>query len=518
MAYSVWVASTAYVVGDIRRATTLQTSGLVFRCTTTGTTAATEPAWPTDIGSTVVDNTVVWTAISSVYEDLAVLAPSAIIELFELTLDPTLHGSSDVYRFHAGCNASVTGNIIWNGNPYSRLPIKAEGFEFSSAGSLPRPTLTVANLDGGITAVLLTVNATTPGNDLIGAKLKRIRTLKKYLDGETAADPHAKFPDEIWFIDRKSAENRDVVQFELASKLDMAGVMLPRRQLVSNICQWQYKSTECGYTPVASFTGTYNLRALAAQYSMTGTTITINSTAHGYVAGDKAWFNFLQLSGTYSWTATTITVTSNNHGYANGDRAYFAFTSGSATSGYYTISSATTNTFVITSATSSPSTISGYPPVITYTTVTGNVTINGDATSGYYTITTAAANSFTITSGASGSGTTVCKMNSYLLKVAATAHGLSVSDTVNLDFTSGTATDGRFVVNVANANNFCLEIKTGSTTSGNVTATQWYTTNNAPTTTLANDICKKTLAACKLRFGDNAELPYGSFPGVGFGA
>lgn len=504
MAYSVWGANTAYVVGDIRRATTLQVSGLVFRCTTAGTTGATEPAWPTDIGSTVVDNTVVWTAVSSVYEDLAVLAPSAIIELFELTLDPTLHGSSDVYRFHAGCNASVTGNIIWNGNPYSRLPIKAEGFEFSSAGSLPRPTLTVANLDGGITAVLLLVNATTPGNDLIGAQLKRIRTLKKYLDGEATADPHAKFPDEIWFIDRKSAENRDVVQFELASKLDMAGVMLPRRQLVSNICQWQYKSSECSYTPVASFTGTYNLRALATKYSMTGTTITINSTAHGYVAGDKAWFEFLQLNATYSRTTTTVTVTLNNHGFANGDRAYFDFTSGTAVDGYYTIGGATTNTFTITTAASGST--------------SGNVTIKGDATSGYYTIATATANSFTITSGASGSGTTICKMNSYLLKVAATAHGLSVSDTVNLDFTSGAATDGGFVVNVANANDFCLEIKTGSTTSGNVTATQWYTAANAPTTTLANDVCKKTLAACRLRFGDNAELPYGSFPGIGFGA
>ena len=434
MAYSVWGANTPYVVGDIRRATTLQVSGLVFRCTTAGTTGATEPAWPTDIGSTVVDNTVVWTAVSSVYEDLAVLAPSAIIELFELTLDATLHGSSDVYRFHAGCNANVTGNVIWNGNPYSRLPIKAEGFEFSSTGSLPRPTLSIANLDGGMTAILLLVNATTPGNDLIGAKLKRIRTLKKYLDGEAAADPHAKFPDEIWYVDRKSAENRDLVQFELASKLDMAGVMLPRRQLVSNICQWQYKSSECSYTPVASFTGTYNLRALSATYSQTGTTITVTSTSHGYVAGDKAWLDFT----------------------------------------------------------------------------------SGNGVDGYYTVVTAAANTFTVTSGTSA--TTSGNVSCYLLKVAATAHGLSLNDTVNLDFTSGTATDGRFVVNVANANNFCLEIKTGSTTSGNVTATQWYTTNNAPTTTLANDICKKTLAACRLRFGDNAELPYGSFPGIGFGA
>lgn len=61
-------------------------------------------------------------------------------------------------------------------------------------------------------------------------------------------DPNARFPDEIWYIDRKSAENNMIVEFELASKYDLAGVMLPRRQLISNLCQWRYRSAECGYT------------------------------------------------------------------------------------------------------------------------------------------------------------------------------------------------------------------------------------------------------------------------------
>lgn len=248
MAYTAWAATTAYVVGDIRRATTLQASGLVFRCTTAGTSGSTEPVWATDIGSTITDGTVTWTAIASAYEDLAAIAPSAIIELFEMTLDSTLHGSTDTYRWHNGCNANVNGNIVWNGNSYVRLPIKADGFEYSNTGTLPRPTLTISNLDGTMTTLLLLVNATTPGNDLGGATIKRIRTLKKYLDGETAADPHAKFPDEVWYVDRKANESRDSVTFELASKFDLAGVMIPKRQIIANICQWQYRSTECGYT------------------------------------------------------------------------------------------------------------------------------------------------------------------------------------------------------------------------------------------------------------------------------
>ena len=248
MAYTAWAASTAFSVGDVRRATTSQNSGLVFECTTAGTSGSSEPSWPTDIGSTITDNTVVWTAISSIYADLSTLAPDAIIELFELHYDSTLHGSTDILRWHAGSNADVTGNIIWNSNDYARLPVQAEGFEYTNGGTLPRPTLSVANLDGAITALLLGVNLTTPGNDLTGAKVKRIRTLKKFLDGESAADPYATFPIEEWFIDRKATESRDVVSFELASKFDLSNKELPNRQVVANICQWQYRSSECSYT------------------------------------------------------------------------------------------------------------------------------------------------------------------------------------------------------------------------------------------------------------------------------
>ena len=248
MAVAAWAASTAFSVGDIRRATTDQASGLFFRCTTAGTSASSEPSWPTDIGSTITDNTCVWTAIASAYEGLAKLNPSAIIELFELHLDNTLHGSTDVYRFHAGANADVDGNVVFNGNTYTRIPVKADGFEFTNTGTLPRPTLTISNLDGTMTTLLLLVNATTAGNDLGGAEVRRIRTLKKFLDGESTADPNAKFPDERWYVDRKANESRDSVTFELASKFDLAGQKLPKRQIVANVCQWVYRSSECSYT------------------------------------------------------------------------------------------------------------------------------------------------------------------------------------------------------------------------------------------------------------------------------
>ena len=43
-------------------------------------------------------------------------------------------------------------------------------------------------------------------------------------------DPTAEFPREIYKIDRKSAENRNVVEFELAAVFDLVGVRAPQRQ------------------------------------------------------------------------------------------------------------------------------------------------------------------------------------------------------------------------------------------------------------------------------------------------
>ena len=113
--------------------------------------------------------------------DLQKINPSAIIELFTLTTDATLHGSAQTYRFHNGTSLNANGDIVWAGNQYLKMPIQAEGFAFRK-GQLPRPTLTVSNALGTITAILLNVNQVTTGNDLTGATVTRIRTLARYLD------------------------------------------------------------------------------------------------------------------------------------------------------------------------------------------------------------------------------------------------------------------------------------------------------------------------------------------------
>ena len=178
---------------------------------------------------------------SAVFSNLQSINPSAIIELFTLQLSTALHGANTIYRFHAGSNLNANGQIVWAGNSYLRFPIQAEGFAFQK-GQLPRPKITISNATGLISSILLTVNETTTGNDLTGATVTRIRTLAKFLDAvnfadgtNATADNTAEFPQEIYVVDRKATETREVVEFELAAPTDLAGVRIPGRQATRSI-------------------------------------------------------------------------------------------------------------------------------------------------------------------------------------------------------------------------------------------------------------------------------------------
>lgn len=55
----IWAPGESQAVGDLLVPSTL--NGYLYRCTTAGTTGATEPTWPTVVGNTVTDGTAVWT-------------------------------------------------------------------------------------------------------------------------------------------------------------------------------------------------------------------------------------------------------------------------------------------------------------------------------------------------------------------------------------------------------------------------------------------------------------------------
>lgn len=99
---------------------------------------------------------------------------SGFVELFSLDTTP-LGGS--VYNFTN--STSSTGNIVFNGVTYSCLPITSDGWDFTSTGAPPKPTLTVSNVSKTLLAAVISLG------DLVGSKVQRIRTYAKYLDAAT---------------------------------------------------------------------------------------------------------------------------------------------------------------------------------------------------------------------------------------------------------------------------------------------------------------------------------------------
>ena len=145
-----------------------------------------------------------------------------------------------VYLFHSGNNMKDSTDIIWQSNTYTKFPCEASGFKYSGKGTLPRPNIIFSNLLGTITTILQLVNETTPFIDLQGAKVTRRRTLARFLDEVNfpsnvnpykigSVDPTAELPREVYFIDTKSVENRDIVQFEMVSSFDLSGVSAPKK-------------------------------------------------------------------------------------------------------------------------------------------------------------------------------------------------------------------------------------------------------------------------------------------------
>lgn len=186
--------------------------------------------------------------------DVSGLAPQQLIELFEW--DDTVIGGSNVVHWFNGTGYNQAP-ITWQGVIYEPFPVQAEGFEYTSTGTLPRPTLKVSNIGGYIGEYLRSLSGA------LRSKVTRRRTLGKYLDavnfpdGNPTADPSQHMPDEIFYVARKANENPIFVEVELAVAFDAEGIKLPRRQVIAGTCQWLYRGPECGYTgpPVQDIQG-----------------------------------------------------------------------------------------------------------------------------------------------------------------------------------------------------------------------------------------------------------------------
>lgn len=197
------------------------------------------------------------------------LTPSSIITLYEIDITDIQSnlnlGSApieeSVLRFH---NMEVLNRstLKFKSKEYHPIPIITDGFELRSDGGLPRPTLTFASLKA--TEDLQSNNqfaslkrAILELNNMIGAKVTRIRTFAKFLDAdnpgisietaEFSSNKNPELPRDIFYVERKVSEDKSGIQLELASVLDIENFKLPARLCLATKCSWSYRGEGCCY-------------------------------------------------------------------------------------------------------------------------------------------------------------------------------------------------------------------------------------------------------------------------------
>lgn len=122
------------------------------------------------------------------------------------------------------------GIVSFGGEDYMPHPVRAEGFELTTGGSLPRPSFTVSNLDNSFTALI------EQSDDLHGAVLTRIRTFGRYLDGSPEADGNSYLPLDIYSLSQKTDHTMEQVSWSCVASMDQEGVELPGRTITRDYC------------------------------------------------------------------------------------------------------------------------------------------------------------------------------------------------------------------------------------------------------------------------------------------
>lgn len=187
--------------------------------------------------------------MSNINSEAQSLSPSGIINLFTVDAAPV---GGPLLHFVMG--SEQNDPVTFGGVEFQPIDIQFEGLETSGVGALPTPTIRISNIDGLAQAMVMT------WGELLGCTLYRMRTYRRFLDGQPDADPEAFFGPDIFRFERRTTENSVYIEWELSASIDQEGKMLPGRTVIRNTCLWRYRffnpssrqfdysKAECPYT------------------------------------------------------------------------------------------------------------------------------------------------------------------------------------------------------------------------------------------------------------------------------
>lgn len=123
---------------------------------------------------------------------------------------------------------------------YAPYPVVAGGFETKVTGPIARPSISFSNVGSNFTTLI----GSTDIPLMVGKKIIRRLTLKKYLAGESAdtgsGQQSVEFTRQVWTISKVKSRDAVEVSFELKAPFDLEGITIPARQIVANGCPWEY--------------------------------------------------------------------------------------------------------------------------------------------------------------------------------------------------------------------------------------------------------------------------------------
>ena len=187
----------------------------------------------------------------------------AYVELFDVTLP----SGTKVYLFNGlddGQNniyfpQKTVSSGVYPLKEYFAVPISIEGVEINGAGASPRPSLRVANIptltrsisnnddgtdDEETLYSILVDEGLSKNEDLLNTRIDYRRTLLSNTYSSSDSDPNSspvEFPSHTYIIDRVASEDNIMVDFELASPIDVEGVKVPGRVVIGRYCVWRYQ-------------------------------------------------------------------------------------------------------------------------------------------------------------------------------------------------------------------------------------------------------------------------------------
>lgn len=163
------------------------------------------------------------------HQEIVKAATSPLVVLYEIDLTDI---GGDIFRFADNSNAGAT--ITFKTHIWTPFPITITGIGSTQGEAPAKPVLVVSNVNKVLQAAVASLG------DVIGGKVTRYRTFRKFLADGTSPNDNAHAPPDVYIIDQKTSHNKTNITWNLISKMDIEDDKLPGRQMLRDDVGSQY--------------------------------------------------------------------------------------------------------------------------------------------------------------------------------------------------------------------------------------------------------------------------------------